>query len=410
MALHVTGMSIEDILDPTRPSNYEMMTAIRRWIGERCPATFLGYNSLRFDEEFLRHAFYQCLHPAYLTNTGGSSRTDALAIIRAAASLRPGLIAVPTTDEGKPTFKLDRLAPANGLPHLNAHDALADVEATIHVCRIVKEGAPDLWETFLRFSHKPAVQQFTRVESAFAFFEFFGNRQAANLVTPLGGSVQQPNVVYCLDLLCDLDDLQQRDPSALATRLARSPKPIRRVKLNGSPLLSVLEDVPEELLQGRSVKELRERAARVQEDREFVDRLIAASEPAAGDREPSPHVEQQLYEGGFWSNADGRLLLRFHEGSWDDRLAIVGALEDRRLAQLARRLIYLERPDLLPEGLRSTMDREMVLRRLGQSTVTGEWLTVPKALEDLDRLLVSTGDQDGRFAALGDFYRQLNTI
>lgn len=408
MALHVTGMSIGDILDPTRPSNYEMMTAIRRWIGERCPATFLGYNSLRFDEEFLRHSFYQCLHPAYLTNTGGSSRTDALAIIRAAASLRPGLIVVPTTDEGKPTFKLDRLAPANGLPHLNAHDALADVEATIHVCRIVKEGAPDLWETFLRFSHKPAVQQFTRAESAFALFEFFGNRQAANLVTPLGGSVQQPNVVYCLDLLCDLDDLQQRDPGALATRLARSPRPIRRVKLNGSPLLSVLEDVPDQLLQGRSVEELRERAAHVQEDREFVDRLIAASEPDPGDREPSPHVERQLYEGGFWSNADGRLLLRFHDGGWDERLGIVGALEDRRLAQLARRLIYLERPDLLPEALRATMDREMALRRLGLSKVTGDWLTVPKALADLEKLMADIVDHDGRYAALRDHLQGLS--
>jgi hypothetical protein len=87
MALHVTGMSIEDILDPGRPSNYEMITAIRRTIGAWGPATFLGYNSLRFDEEFLRHAFYQNLHPPYLTNTGGSRRTDALNIVRAALRL-----------------------------------------------------------------------------------------------------------------------------------------------------------------------------------------------------------------------------------------------------------------------------------------------------------------------------------
>lgn len=195
MALHVTGMRIEDILDPSRPSNYEMVTAIRRWLGDRCPATFLGYNSLRFDEEFLRHAFYQCLHPAYLTNTRGSSRTDALAIIRAAASLRSGLINVPLNDAGKPVFKLDRLAPANGLPHLNAHDALADVEATIHVCRIVKDGAPDLWEAFLRFSHKAVVQEFTTSEDAFVFFEFFGNRSAPNIVTRIGGSERSGSAV-----------------------------------------------------------------------------------------------------------------------------------------------------------------------------------------------------------------------
>jgi hypothetical protein len=30
-------------------------------------------------------------------------------------------------EEGKPIFKLDQLAPANGIKHNDAHDALADV-------------------------------------------------------------------------------------------------------------------------------------------------------------------------------------------------------------------------------------------------------------------------------------------
>lgn len=402
MALHVTGMRIEDILDPSRPSNYEMVTAIRRWLGERCPATFLGYNSLRFDEEFLRHAFYQCLHPAYLTNTRGSSRTDALAIIRAAASLRPGLINVPLNDAGKPVFKLDRLAPANGLPHLNAHDALADVEATIHVCRIVREGAPDLWEAFLRFSHKAAVQEFTRAEDAFVFFEFFGNRSAPNIVTRIGGSAQQANVVYCLDLLCDHDDLRLRDQDALAARLNKSPRPIRRVKLNGSPLLAPLDAAPPELLGDHSIDDLRARAKEVQSDAGFMARLVAASEPSGDEREPSPHVEQQLYEGGFWSDNDGRLLDRFHESDWDTRIMIAGALEDRRLRQLARRLIYFERPDLLSSEHRSRLDDEIKLRRLGQSAITGDWLTASKALADLEKMMPDIVDHDGRYGALRD--------
>ena len=393
-AMHVTGMTIENILDPSRPSNYEMMTAIRCWLSERCPAVFLGYNSLKFDEEFLRHAFYQCLYPAYLTNTRGSSRTDALQIIRAAASLRPGLITVPLNDAGKPVFKLDRLAPANGYPLLNAHDALADVEATIHMCRIVKEGAPDLWEAFLRLSHKAVVQEFTRVEDAFVFFEFFGNRSAPNIVTRIG-SGQQANAVYCLDLLCDLDDLRQRNHAALTTRLNKSPRPIRRVKLNGSPLLAPLEEAPFDLLGDHSIYDLRARAMEVQSDAGFMARLVAASEPSGEEREPSPHVEQQLYEGGFWSDADGRSLDRFHQGDWDTRLAIASALEDERLRQLARRLIFFERPDLLTEQTRTAMCDEMARRRLGQTTSDPAWLTVSKALEDCDSLIARL-DEDAR--------------
>jgi exodeoxyribonuclease-1 len=395
MALHVTGMSIEDILDPGRPSNYEMITAIRRTIGAWGPATFLGYNSLRFDEEFLRHAFYQNLHPPYLTNTGGSRRTDVFNIVRAAASLRPGLLAVPETDGGKPTFKLDRLAPANGFAHLNAHDALADVEATIHICRIVRDGAPDLWEAFLRFSSKAAVQEFVRSEEAFVFFEFFGSRHAANLVTPIGGSVQQPNVVYCLDLACDLESLRTLSPEELSARLTRSPKPVRRLKVNGSPLLSTLGDAPVEMLQGRTIPELNSLAADVRADQAFVDRLIAASEPPEGQFEPSPHVEQQLYQDGFWSNHDGRLMALFHDSGWEERATIAGALEDQRLRRLARRILYFERPELLSETARSAMAEEINRRRLGLSEPSGSWLTIPKAMNDLESLLSRLSEVEG---------------
>jgi exodeoxyribonuclease I len=404
MALHVTGMSIEDILDPGRPSNYEMITAIRKAIGAWGPATFLGYNSLRFDEEFLRHAFYQNLHPPYLTNTGGSRRTDALNIVRAVASLRPGLIAVPETEGGKATFKLDRLAPANGFAHLNAHDALADVEATIHICRIIRDGAPDLWDAFLRFSSKAAVQEFVRSEDAFVFFEFFGNRHAANLVTPIGGSVQQPNVIYCLDLTCDLEALRSLSPEDLSARLTRSPKPVRRLKVNGSPLLSTLGDAPQELLQSRTIADLEALAQDVRADQAFVDRLIAASEPEPGQFEPSPHVEQQLYQDGFWSNSDGRLMALFHESGWEERATIVGAFEDQRLRRLARRILYFERPELLSESARTAMAEEISRRRLGVSEVVGNWLTVPKAITDLESLLSKLSEAEGeKFGSLRDF-------
>lgn len=409
MALHVTGMSIEDILDPGRPSNYEMITAIRRTVGAWGPATFLGYNSLRFDEEFLRHAFYQNLHPPYLTNTGGSTRTDVFNIVRAAASLRPGLLAVPETDGGKPTFKLDRLAPANGFAHLNAHDALADVEATIHICRIIRDGAPDLWNAFLCFSSKAAVQEFVRSEGAFVFFEFFGNRHAANLVTPMGGSVQQPNVVYCLDLACDLEDLRTLSPEELSARLTRSPKPVRRLKVNGSPLLSTLGDAPVEMLQGRTIPELISLASDVRADQAFVDRLIAASEPPEGQFETSPHVEQQLYQDGFWSNSDGRLMALFHDSGWEERATIAGALEDQRLRRLARRILYFERPELLSETARSAMAEEINRRRLGLSEPSGNWLTIPKAMNDLESLLSRLSEPEReKFASLEAYFSSIS--
>ena len=56
----VTGLRIEQLLDASLPSHYEMVTEIRRNLESWSPTLFLGFNSLSFDEEFLRQAFYLC--------------------------------------------------------------------------------------------------------------------------------------------------------------------------------------------------------------------------------------------------------------------------------------------------------------------------------------------------------------
>ncbi len=58
-AMAITGMSIEDITNPTHPSHYQMVRAIHAKLSAWSPATFLGYNSIKFDEDLLRQALYQ---------------------------------------------------------------------------------------------------------------------------------------------------------------------------------------------------------------------------------------------------------------------------------------------------------------------------------------------------------------
>ncbi len=54
VALKVTGMRWENVTDPTRPSHYEMVRAIRNKLEGWSPAIFVDYNSMRFDEALLR--------------------------------------------------------------------------------------------------------------------------------------------------------------------------------------------------------------------------------------------------------------------------------------------------------------------------------------------------------------------
>lgn len=401
-ALHVTGMTIERIIDPSLPSNYESISAIRAWMGGRCPSTFAGWNSLRFDEEFLRHAFYQCLHPAYLTNTGGSGRADMLHIARAATLIDPTLLTVPETAAGKPTYKLDRLAPINGFENMNAHDALGDVEAMIHLCRLVRERLPQYWAQALRFSRKAMAIDFVEAESAFVLFEASGARPVANVVTPLGQLPGQPNVTLCLDLRCDLEELAALDADDLRKRLKRSPQPIRKVKVNAAPVMLRLSEAPDHFLGDQDADAFLERAAWLRSQPGLIDRLIAASTSEATAWEPSPHVEQQLYE-GFWSHGDSARIDRFHRVDWEDRVVIAGQLEDQRLRRLARRIIHAERPDLLPEDVRSMMSGEIAKRRQGSGGGGEPWLTVSKAREELRKLLERPGMQECRLGSFSEF-------
>ena len=89
-ALLTNGITVDQLTDPALPSHYEMVRAIKAKLEQWSPAVFVGHNSMHFDEHLLRQAFYQTLHPPYLTNTNGNGRMDSLPVLQAAHFLEPG--------------------------------------------------------------------------------------------------------------------------------------------------------------------------------------------------------------------------------------------------------------------------------------------------------------------------------
>jgi len=51
------------LTDPNLPSLFEFVQEIAALIARWSPATWTGFNSIHFDEEMLRQAFYQNLQP-----------------------------------------------------------------------------------------------------------------------------------------------------------------------------------------------------------------------------------------------------------------------------------------------------------------------------------------------------------
>ena len=72
----------------------------------------------------------------------------------------------------------------------------------------------------------------------------------------------------------------------------------------------------------------------------------------------------------------------FHEAEWEMRNDLVEKFQDPRLKIIGRQLIHMERPELLDKSISRKHHLAAAKRLLGQGDDI-EWLTLPKALEQL---------------------------
>ncbi len=123
------------------------------------PRTIMvGYNNLRFDNEFIRFTLWRNFHDAYEWSwKEGCSTWDLLDLVRMARALRPEGIEWPFAPDGKPSNKLELLSSVNKLDHSNAHDALSDVKASLGMARLVKLKQPKLFNYLLDHRSKNNV-------------------------------------------------------------------------------------------------------------------------------------------------------------------------------------------------------------------------------------------------------------
>src|SRR5205085_12581493 len=71
---------------------------------------FVGYNNVRFDDEFMRFLLYRNFYDAYQWQwQDNCSRWDILDVVRMTRALRPDGIKWPFAPDGKPTNRLEFL-------------------------------------------------------------------------------------------------------------------------------------------------------------------------------------------------------------------------------------------------------------------------------------------------------------
>ncbi len=373
-ALAVTGVRPAQLVDPALPTLFEFTQEISALIERWSPAIWTGFNSIHFDEEMLRQAFYQNLQPdVFVTQFNGNTRFDILTALYAVWYRQPALFDWPVDETGRVRFKLDRIAPLNGFGAHNAHDALGDVEATIHIARQIAQRGPDLWSELLANRDKGHVQASLATFQPMALVERFGGGMPRATIGCLcGTSTSNANQDAFFDLdAADPADLLVADDAAVFAAVDATPKLIRSVTVNKSPaLLSVAAPSAEQLRRAEVI-------ANAPEFRARVGQALAArfpEDPAA----PTPPVEKQIF-GGFYSHADKALLAEFQRVDWPRRQEIVATLADPRLRQLGRRLVAFHAPELLSPEECAQYRAWLEGRWSAADAPEAEWMTLEKS-------------------------------
>jgi exodeoxyribonuclease-1 len=404
-ALAVTGVRPAQLVDPALPTLLEFTQTISVLIQRWSPAIWTGFNSIRFDEEMLRLAFYQTLQPdIFATQFNGNTRFDVLTALYAVWHRQSDLLHWPVDETGRVRFALDRIAPLNGFVDHDAHDALGDVAATIHIARQIAMRVPALWAELLANRDKAHVQASLATFQPMALVERFGGGlPRATVGCFCGYSANNPSQAAFFDLeAADPVEWLNADDAALFAAVDAAPQIIRTLSVNKSPaLLAVPEPSGEHLARAAVIAEAPEFRAR-------VARALAArfpEDPAA----PPPPVEKQIFR-GFYSQTDQALLAEFQHADWPRRQEIAAALSDTRLRQLGRRLVAFHAPELLSPAESAQYEAWLDERWSAPAAPGTEWMTRAAAQRALEELRADGAVDEALIADIENYLRSFEVL
>ncbi|CAH8218995.1 exodeoxyribonuclease I [Vibrio aestuarianus] len=310
--------------------------------------TSLGYNSIRFDDEVTRYTCYRNFIDPYAWSwQKGNSRWDLLDVMRACHALRPEGINWPENEDGFTSFKLEHLSVANGIEHANAHDAMADVIATIELAKKVKAAQPKLFDYFFNMRHKRKLNDLVDIVNMTPLMHVSGmlgrECQYTSWIVPIAWHPTNQNAVIVVDLaknpqpLIDLnvEELQQR----LYTKrddLAPDelPVPIKLVHLNKCPILAPAKTLTAENAEKIGIDRTvcLQNLAVIKQHPEIREKLVGLYSiereyPANDD------VDSQLYD-GFFSPSDKAAMDIIRETDPVNLSALEISFSDKRIEPL----------------------------------------------------------------------------
>ncbi len=323
----------------------------------------VGYNSISFDDEFTRYTLFRNFLDPYAWHwQNGNSRWDILDVARFCYALKKDSSLKWHYDENnKPIFKLDKLAPANDIEHSDAHDALADVRATIGIAKIIKTTQPKLFDYALSLRDKREVSKKIELFSPLLHTSgiYPGKLSCTRLTTALAYHPEYSDRALVFNLDQDPSLLTELETEELKTLIfsKKLPKGVDRLQIkelafNKSPMfvpnVYKLENKIIEQLQ-IDIDKCMDNLSYIRDNQTQIKQKIKSIYTNDSERTPALDVDQSLYD-NFIDKADRLICNQIQNLSSDELRDFKPQFKDKKLSKLLLNFKARNFPESLTES------------------------------------------------------------
>lgn len=308
----------------------------------------IGYNSLGFDDEFLRFLFFRNLLDPYSHQYAkGCGRMDMLPVAALYRIFCPDVLSWPLLDNGRPTLKLEFLSRENQFQTSGrAHEAMADVEALVSLARKFSRD-PEVWSYVQGFFDKNmepkrilSLRDEIRVGNEGGMVGLMVSASfgpEANYIAPvlhLGSSVPYKNqsLWLRLDRAGLLDEILPETDIYDLFVLRKRPGD----QLFLLPALDRFWDKVSSEAKNTYQKNIKQ----LQQDPARFNKTVAYHRAFRYPEVPDLDADAALYQEGFFSFSEKKEMQRFHERVAAGDLESAAALASPRIQKMAGRILF----------------------------------------------------------------------
>ena len=380
-------------------SHYQMMKELqmkwKEWSAQ-FPSIFITYNGHAFDEELVRRQFFWNLLEPYTTNTNGNGRLDLMLMIHNIAAFFSDEISMPLFEGGPGiSYKLEHLAIEHGIDAGDAHDAIADCNLMIEMCRIIKERLPEVFESFINISTKPEIKSLLYSKEFLALGEIHRRHTFKYPVILCGADASRPNEIVFYDLSYDPEDILDLDFTEINKLIQSKGRdgPLKKYKINKTIPICSSNYLKNPNVFDIEFAELQRRADLVRSNKDFQQKVSQAMEDRMMSFPESEYIEGTIYSGGFPSYKDKDLMQEFHMSKDLNHLVKISRnFEDERLRLFAERIICTEYSTDIPDDIKKRYE-DLIDQRNGTD---GLWGSIDKSLLQIEKLLDERDDAESQ--------------